>query len=175
MSAVFTEYKRYLDTELGFEYDVKPGVKLVLRPEAWLAVRLTGRVIWHKVGKAPVITSGVRTVDEQIQAMSGLLNLSAEMYKEVYKNARDPAIMPHVEGRAGDWRFRDYEGAEETLKEINALYLAGAKSILGYKPSSLIVLERTREIVNCIHVQTPRQIPNMTQFTDYLSATFGRV
>ena len=180
IEAQFTEFKRYLDTELNFEYDVKPGVVLDgIKPLAWYAIRLVGRVISNKCQDIPVLTSGKRDVSGQITAMENMKREHPDLYKQVYgrmlERGQDPATMPHPEGRAGDWRFREYEEAESTLIELNAWYLQGAKIILGYPSSSLIVPEKQDGDVVCYHGQVPRQVPDELKFRDYLTATFGRV
>jgi hypothetical protein len=188
IDAVFTEYKRYLDTELNFEYDVKPGVVLDgIKPLAWYAIRLVGRTIFNKTGLVPVLTSGKRDVSGQLAQMQKMKKEQPELYKKVYagiiKSRQDISTAPHPQGRAADWRFKGYEAAESVLKEINDWYLEEIKGIIGYVPSPLIVPEKDEAIEDgvkilvprCLHCQIPPQIPDEQKYKSYLTATFGRV
>jgi len=188
IDAVFTEYKRYLDTDLMFEYDVKPGVVLDgIKPLAWDAIRLVGRAIYRKTGLVPVLTDGKRDVSEQIAKMKKMKKEQPELYKKVYagiiKSRQDISTAPHPSGRAGDWRFKGYEEAENLLIALNSFYIQGIKAVLGYAPSPLIVPEKdeviedgiTKHIPRCLHCQIPPNIPDEGKFKNYLIATFNRV
>jgi hypothetical protein len=181
-------YTRVWDNELMFEYWVKDGVIVdKIKPIAWLAIRLAGRVISRLYDNPPVLTSGWRDVSGQLRAMQQMKrddpNLYARVYTGIIKRRQDIATAPHPSGRAGDWRFLEFEEAEGPLTKIELMYMSGIKGIIGYVPSPLIVPEKDTIVVNgnkherprCLHIQIPPQIPDETKFKNYLYATFGRV
>ncbi len=165
--------------DLGLTYEKVEGVDIDhLQPAAIHAVMLTGLAIQKISGKTPVLTSGWRDISGQLRAMENMKATQPELYQQVYgpmmKRGQDPATMPHPEGRAGDWRFKGYEDAENTLLEINTWLMEGISDIIGYMPSRIIYPEKSGGIVRCYHVQVPRSIPDKSKFKNYLSATFCR-
>lgn len=166
--------------QFGYCFDIKDGVNLALvKPIALTAAHLVGRVIYKKCDKPPVITSGWRDVSGQIKAMENMKQKTPDLYKEVYSGmlsrGQSPDTMPHPSGRAVDWRFSGYETAEDALRELNHFYLEGVEKIVGYKPSSLIVIEKQGNINVCFHVQVPPTIPDEKKYESYLFATLSRV
>ena len=169
-----------IDTDTGLIYDLVDGVNTEnIKPLAYYLIMLVGIVISKATGKTPALTDGWRDVTRQLKAMENMKATQPALYEEVYgpmmKRGQDPATMPHPEGRAGDWAFKDFEAAESKLLEVNDWMMEGAKELLGYDPSRLIYPEKSGGVVRCYHVQLPRQIPDAQKFRDYLAATFGRV
>lgn len=150
---------------------------LNLRPETKMVAVWVASLITKETGAEAVITNAKRTVEEQKAAMEKLKkNFGQDYYDHVYgrweRLGGKIEELPHVEGRAVDFRYNGFQKAIPALQVLNDLYLERAHFVLGYTPSSLVVIEKD----NCFHIQTPRGITeNRPSYIDFVKTIIAKV
>ncbi len=144
---------------------VKPEVKQV---SAWVE-QFTEKI----TGADRYVTSAKRTVAEQQAAQDHLLtHFGQDYYNHVYQHqGQDVATMPHVEGRAIDRQYVDDLHVLRIYSLINAEYKATLAPLLGYEPSSLLVVEGG----NCIHCQIPRDLSKIPLYLQLVKNVINHI
>lgn len=137
---------------------------LNLRPETKMVAVWVASLITNEAGAESVITNAKRSVEEQKAAMEKLKkNFGQDYYDRVYgrweRLGGKVEELPHVEGRAVDFRYDGFQKAIPALQVLNDTYLGRAHFVLGYTPSSLVVIEKD----NCFHIQTARGITDQNR------------
>ena len=156
----------YYDKETKHPFYSKDDVDWNILPVAKEAAFYVSLKLNDLTGTQAVVTNGRRSLESQLNAMKNLkAKFGEEYYRSVYKPGTDPARMPHVEGRAVDFRY--YPEAVDGMKELNGKYLDGIVNAIGFRPSSLVVIETN----NCFHVQVPRlEIDSVGRYVDFIKS-----
>lgn len=137
---------------------------LNLKMETKVVAFHVAQLITKEVGIEAVITNAKRSVAEQRAAMENLKKkFGRDYYDQVYgkweRSGGKIEELPHVEGRAVDFRYAQFQKAIQALQVLNDQYLMKAHFVIGYTPSSLVVIEKD----NCFHIQTARGITDLNR------------